>query len=42
MDDDGVTGGLRARRERSWQRSLGQLVGVYARALAPESVARAA
>jgi glycogen(starch) synthase len=37
-----ATGGLRATRERSWQSSLGQLAGIYARALAPESVARAA
>jgi hypothetical protein len=37
-----ATGGLRATRARSWQRSLAALAGIYAHALAPEPVARAA
>jgi Glycosyl transferases group 1 len=37
-----ATGGLRATRARSWQGSLAALAGIYAHALAPEPVARAA
>jgi glycosyltransferase involved in cell wall biosynthesis len=37
-----ATGGLRATRARSWQSSFAVLAGIYAHALAPEPVARAA
>ncbi len=37
-----ATGGLRTTRERSWESSLAALAGIYASALAPEAVARAA